>query len=250
MPSDPLPTLSFLLFGPASITYDNVPLVMGRLQNRALLYRLAAQPTPVSREHLIYLFWPDETDVHGRRLLTQLLSHIRHLLPGPNLLIATPDHVQLDSSRIWSDVATFDSLCRNVTIAQIDKLMQAVTLYAGPFLDGFSAPDHPECDHWIASERIRLERLYLDALRRLINFAIAQADYRSAIEFAQRYLGADRVAEDIYYQLMKCHASLGERSNALLQYATCVRVLEQELGIAPLSETQALYQMIRAGITP
>ena len=40
------------------------------------------------------------------------------------------------------------------------------------------------------------------------------------------------------------------RSAALAQYRTCVRVLDYELGVAPLGETTGLYQAIRENRAP
>lgn len=242
-----LPTLRFLLLGPTDVIYEGVPFAVDRTQNRALLYRLAAQPTPVSREHLAFLFWPDKADDHSRRLLTQLLSHVRRALPNPELLKATQEHIQLDPTQVWSDVAAFSRLSHSVAVAPIEELCQMLALYRGPFLEGVSVPDHPEYDAWIVGERIWLERLYLDVLRRLFSHSIGQGQLREAIDLARRYLATDRMAEEIHRQLMECYAAVGERSAALLQYESCVRILEQELGVSPLPETNALYQRIRTG---
>jgi tetratricopeptide (TPR) repeat protein len=46
---------------------------------------------------------------------------------------------------------------------------------------------------------------------------------------------------------MELYAGSGQRSMALRQYRTCVKVLEQELGVPPLEETTALYEAIQAG---
>src|SRR5207244_3887485 len=46
-------------------------------------------------------------------------------------------------------------------------------------------------------------------------------------------------------RLMRLHAGLGDREQALAQYERCRRVLEDELGIAPLAETEALARTLR-----
>jgi DNA-binding SARP family transcriptional activator len=46
---------------------------------------------------------------------------------------------------------------------------------------------------------------------------------------------------------MRALALSGQRSAALSQYLACQRLLEQELGVEPASETTALYEAIREG---
>jgi predicted ATPase len=45
---------------------------------------------------------------------------------------------------------------------------------------------------------------------------------------------------------MQLYAQTGRRSAALRQYTECVRLLDEELGLAPAEETTALYEQIRA----
>jgi predicted ATPase len=44
---------------------------------------------------------------------------------------------------------------------------------------------------------------------------------------------------------MQLYAQTGQRSAALRQYAECVRILDEELGLPPADETTALYEQIR-----
>ena len=42
-------------------------------------------------------------------------------------------------------------------------------------------------------------------------------------------------------------ARVGEPAAALQQYRECVRILDRELGVAPLAETTAVAEAIRSG---
>ena len=46
---------------------------------------------------------------------------------------------------------------------------------------------------------------------------------------------------------MQLFARSGQRGKALEQYEACHRVLDDELGVAPMPDTTALYEQIRAG---
>src|SRR5205085_709141 len=57
--------------------------------------------------------------------------------------------------------------------------------------------------------------------------------------------------EASHRQLMRVLALDGQRSAALVQYATCQRLLDTELGVAPETETTALYAQIeRQAVVP
>src|SRR5215212_3296834 len=151
--------LHITLLGPPGATWAGGQLAIPRRQTRALLFRLAAQATPVPREQLCYLFWPDQPDATARRSLAHLLTHLRRALPAPDLLIASNDQIGLDSAWTWADTTDVERLI--ATAEPRDRpgaLQHAAGLVRGPFLDGFSLPDRPEFDEWVTQERQLWER--------------------------------------------------------------------------------------------
>jgi tetratricopeptide (TPR) repeat protein len=124
-----------------------------------------------------------------------------------------------------------------------------VDLYRGPFLTGFYLPACPEFEAWATTERQTCERLYLEALTMLIEDQAVKGQYAAAIDCAQRYLETDDLAEDIHRRLIELYAATGERGAALRQFEQCIAILERELGVAPLPETQATYRAALAGLT-
>ena len=181
----PAPTLQVAVLGPPDVRCTGQPLALARRQSRALLYRLAAAPHPVPREQLGFLFWPDVSETTARRNLTVLLNHLRRALPVPEALVAVGDSIVLDRNAIWSDAAT---LAEAVTTSRRDQrpnlLAEAVDLYRGPFLDGFTLPAHAEWEDWAMRERQAWERRYLQALATLIEAHTARGEYQAAITMA------------------------------------------------------------------
>lgn len=153
--------LSINLLGPPQIALAGAPLTLPRRQMRALLYRLAVAQQPVPRDPLCFLFWPDIADTAARRNLTVLLNQLRQALPAPTLLQTQPDLIQLDPAHIQTDTVAFAN---------------AVDLYTGPFLDGFSLPASAEFDSWVIQERQSWARRYLDALTILVDGYADRAD--------------------------------------------------------------------------
>lgn len=231
------------LLGPPKVEGADRALALPRRQVRALLFRLAARCQPVPRDELCYLFWADKPDTTARRNLRGLLTHLRSALPAPALLITSQDVVGLDPDSVWSDTVLFERLCTSPKLStQVEALEQAVELYHGSFLAGFSLPACPEYEIWATTERRTWEGLYLEALASLVEERTAQGEYAAAIAYAGRYLATDALAEDIHRRLIELYAASGDRSAALRQFEECLTVLERELGVDPLPETQAAYR--------
>ena len=60
-------------------------------------------------------------------------------------------------------------------------------------------------------------------------------------------LELDPFTEPTHRELIRLYAWSGDRAAALEQYRNCVRTLSQELGVAPLDETAALYEQVNDG---
>ena len=89
-------SLSVYMLGPPLVRRTGSSLDIPRRQVRAMLYYLASERPLVPRENLCFLFWPDTRESIARRNLTRLLTHLRHVLPRPQLLLTLDDTVGLD----------------------------------------------------------------------------------------------------------------------------------------------------------
>ena len=216
-----------------------------RRQARALLYRLAVEKQPVARDTLLLLLWPDTAESTARRNLTRLLSTLRHDLPDPTILQTTNNTITLNPDLSGSDVLTFAELAHSADMALWEE---AVTLYRGPFLSGFSLSNSREFDAWQSQQQYAFERRFLAALNKLIAAKQQAGQIVKAISYAQRYLATDDLSENIHRQLITLYAQSGDRTAALRQYERCVVVLERELGVEPLPETRTAYTAVRDGL--
>ena len=231
--------LRIYLLGPPQITWRGEALDLTRRQARALLFYLAHTLEPASRDRLAFYFWPDLPDLDARHNLKRLLSTLRSALPDGSLLTVGRGAVGLDQARVWCDVAAFGGL---VEAADPVSWAQAVELYRGPFLDGFTLPDCPEYGDWQLQVQTQAGQRYLAALSRLIDAGRASGELDAALAYGLRYLAADDLAEDIHRRLIELHGVRGERSAAARQFEQCALILERELGVKPLPETRAAYE--------
>ncbi len=241
----PVSKLHIHLLGSPQIEWNDQALAIPRRQTRALLYRLAIHMQPVPREQLCYLFWPDTSETIARRNLSHLLTHLRHALPVPELLLSKDDCIALGIRNVLSDTVAFEQLsATSEAHPHIKTIQQAVDLYRGSFLSGFSLPTKPEFEDWTLQERRTWECLYLKILTTLVEEQTAQGDHQAAIEYAQRYLVIDDLAEDMHRRLILLYTAVGDRNAAMRQFEHCAVILERELGIDPLPRTRAAYQAI------
>ena len=234
--------LSFL--GGFQVNVDGAPVSNWRsVKIQGLLVYLALTPGQThARERLAALFWPDAPDVVAKKNLRQALYRLRKLLGAggeekPFLTISRTTVQWNLTSKVRLDVADF------LTALERRELETAVSLYTGDLLPSLSCDSQPFAA-WLHSERERLQRLALDALSTLTEQHLAQANDKKAETMARHQLRLAPWREAAHRQLMQALALQGKRSAAIAQYEVCQTVLEDELGIEPSAETQALAAAI------
>jgi WD40 repeat protein len=132
----------------------------------------------------------------------------------------------------------------------MDRLEEAVELYRGDFLEGFSVGDSPAFEEWALLTREELERQLTTALQRLADHFQGCGDYERALGYARRQVGTDPWREAAQNQLIRLLALSGRRGAALAQYESYRKLLAAELGAEPSPEAQAAYESLLKGEPP
>jgi DNA-binding SARP family transcriptional activator len=137
--------LSLSMLGALQITVDRQS-ISGFESNkvRALLAYLAVEADrPHPREVLAGLLWPEFSNRAALNNLRYALSNLRkaigdHVAHPPYLLVRN-DTLQFNpSSRHFLDVRDF---LESIESGEVERLKHAVSLYRGPFMEGFAIPD-------------------------------------------------------------------------------------------------------------
>lgn len=255
--------LSLVLLGTCEISRDGMPLSGFRTQKvRALLvYLIVHAERAQNREALATLLWPEQGEEAALTYLRQALVNLRSVLNEamaevPVLLI-TRENVRINPAcSITFDVAMFRALLaecgrhqhrRVVTCSACARRReQAVALYGGGFLHQFYLRDSPAFEDWMALTREALHHEAVAALWQLGLYYERRGNWEALERVARRQLVLDSWREEAHQQLMQALALSGQRSAALEQYERCRSILDAELGVEPSTETDALYQQIRA----
>lgn len=279
--------LSLTLLGSMQIEVNGGPARgIESSRGRGLLaYLVVESDRPHSREALATLFWPEESQATALRNLRQALYNLRRALPGggkrrldavrsegahaggsalgrengqDSYLQITRQDVQFNRASAYRlDVEIFQNLLAEVdrhphprldTCYQCMTLLQeAVTLYRGEFLTGFSLPDADDFERWLQAQRDQLAHQAVTALDTLATFHEHHRELSEAVAYLHRQLEIAPWREEGYRHLMRVLALRGDRTAALQQYEACRRALWEELAAAPQPQTETLYQEILAG---
>jgi DNA-binding SARP family transcriptional activator len=181
--------LALYLLGPPEAYLDGEPVAgLASDKVRALLYYLALESDHAHRrESLAGLLWPDYPERSARTNLSNALSNLRTALGAreatPPYLHVSRETIQLNvQSDHRVDATAFGELVRR------QQWKEAITLYRGPFLEGFSLPDSPAFEQWALVMRERLQHEVIATLERLTAKSEARGDYAHACESARRQL--------------------------------------------------------------
>lgn len=241
--------LSISLLGHLQVSLDGEPVTgFESSKVRGLLAFLATEANrPHSRSKIAGLLWPDFPERSALSNVRYALSNLRKTIGDrdaqPPFLLITSNTLQFNRDSNYDlDVHAF---AENVETNSIERLKHAVSLYGGEFLEGFAIDDSAVFEEWIVVKREQLQRKILIALRRLAEHHEGLGEYEHALQYTWRLVELEPWQEEGHQQLMRMLALNGQRSAALAQYETCRRLLADELGVEPSTETTALYQDIR-----
>ena len=255
--------LSISLLGTVQITRDDQPL-SDRVYAKVLAlfaYLAVESDRPHQRASLAALLWPEHSEERARHSLRQALTTLRHAIDDqdalPPHIFTTRDTVAFNRESDYTlDVEQFMRLldaCERHDHQRLDRcppcarrLEQALALYRGDFLHGFSVGDSIEFEDWVQRWRQHVQQRVMQALSTVAAWYEQRDELEQASQAVQRQLQLDPWQEPAHRQLMELLWRSGKRAEALNQYTRCRRVLDEELGVEPEAETTALYERIRS----
>jgi DNA-binding SARP family transcriptional activator len=234
--------LQIRLLGPAAIEGPN-GVLSGPISQRhrlALLAILCRTPRhTVSRDRLVAFLWPEADRFQSRRLLNAAVYAIRQVL-GKEAILTQGETVTLAPDALDADVERFER-----AIAE-QRFHDAVTMYAGTFLEGLVIPDGCELDRWIEDERRTLEAAYRRALDALAEAALEQGRASEAVDWLKKRLTREPTDSRVTLALMRALDRAGERTAAIQLAATHASLLRSDLEAEPDPQIERLAAELRS----
>ena len=215
-----------------------------------------SSPSPLAREKLATLFWPDYDQQHASANLRRSLYSINRAL-GPELITGNREKVMINSSCLfWQDTSEFRQLLLKVRSHNhggiiceecIANLEKANALYRGSFLEGLNLRDSPEFDNWQYMQREGFLQDLASSLEKL-TLAYTSLEARDkAIQRARNWVNLDPLNEKAQRKLIELFVKTEQRSAAIHQFEEYSRVLNDELGQPLDDEMKEFYSELRSG---
>ena len=162
--------LEVQLLGFPSVRLDGRGVDLTLRKGLGLIAYLADARTPVGRDHMASLLWPEAVADAARGRLRRTLHKIRvastiDVIDADRTSLASPPSIE---ARV--DTHAFEAACAS------GELNEALRLYAGDFLQGLSIESCEAFVEWAFFRREALRSQLVQALERLIERELAAGD--------------------------------------------------------------------------
>ena len=221
--------------------------LMGRQGRLAFAHLACEHLRAVSRDELAEELWLGKAPPSWERSLSALISKLRALLAGidpPGVALnGSFGHYQLSlPADVWIDVeAATGAIDRAESALRTDQPREAWgwaqaahQISRRSFLMGEEGP-------WVTSKRSELRDVLVRAHECLGEPSIWHAEPEYAVKHAREAVALEPFRETSYQLLMRAHAAVGNRAEALRVYERCRSLLSEALGVSPSPQTEAVY---------
>ncbi len=211
----------------------NLTLCHGRGSQR-LLAQLAIRSTPVSRDVVAGLLWPNVSERCAHAALRSALARLARSVPsvvrpdGHNLCLAGTVSVDLHEGRRLAN-----RLVRSGSDINLDAAFASIPTLSADLLPGWY-------DDWLLEAAENWRQLRLHALESLADALSARRRFAEAITAAGAAIGADPLRETPRAAMMRVHLAEGNRSEATREFERYRRLALRELRLEPTERLRAL----------
>jgi DNA-binding SARP family transcriptional activator len=198
---------------------------------RRVLAFLALGRTPLTRAYVAGQLWPESSDQHAGANLRSALWRLRRsggrtTISGDREL-GLASSVEVDARRLGALVHRLLDGDASPSPADTTELCESDDLL----------PDW--YDEWLPIERERFRQLRLHGLERVCEKLTAEGRLPEALEAGLAAVRAEPLRESAHRVMIGVHLAEGNLSEALRQYATCERLMEEALGMRPTGQARA-----------
>jgi predicted ATPase/DNA-binding SARP family transcriptional activator len=243
--------LRVFALGPARVEKDGLPIDSPDWiqKSRELLYYLLSHPEGRTKEQIGLALWPEASTAQLRSSFHDTVFRLRRALGGKEWVVFEKRRYAFGRSLSYSyDVEAFEAslsearrLHDEAPEQAIQHLQEAAELYSGDFLEDTVNGE------WAMERQEELRRANGEALLLLGGLLSTSRRHAEAAEVYRRAISHERFVEEAHRGLMRSYVALGEPGRALRHYDELARMLEEQLGASPSSETAALYESLRSG---
>lgn len=235
-----------LELGDRLVTETAVPGRQGRL---AFVFLAAHRGRPIGRDELAEVIWRDDPPREMEAALSALLSKLRALLRAAGwpsetagievcsgaIRMRLPSDTWVDIEAAGNAIDEAEGALRAGEPAKAWGFANvAVSIGRRPLLPRHDAP-------WIEARRNMLRSVLTRGLECLATVSGSIGDEALAVQYVNDVLEVEPFRESAYRHLMRLHAALGNRAEALRVFHRCRDLFREELGATPSPQTEAVF---------
>lgn len=241
--------------GDRLITEADFPGRQGRL---AFAFLALNRHRRISRGELINVIWAGTPPAETEAALSAILSKLRGLLRrahwsasdaaidlhSSSIALRFPPHTWVDVEAAANALDEAEGALRTGDTAKAwGTANVAVSIARRPLLSDFDAP-------WIDARRTAQQKLLRRGIECLASASEAGGDLSLAVQYAADAIEIEPFRETGYQRLMRLHARMGNRAEALRAFERCRQLLREELGASPSPQTEEVFMGILQGREP
>jgi DNA-binding SARP family transcriptional activator len=199
-----------------------------------LVALVALADRPIRRSRIAAALWPDASEERARASLRSALWRVSAMA---DVLVVSAWQVGLAAGvavDYRAEVAAFNRMhdARH-EIADDLALAREICGRSGELLPDWS-------DEWVMVERERFRHIRLQTIDALGERLCESGRYRDALRVVLAGMSMDPLRETPHKLMVKAHLRLGNVSDAIRQYQTYEKLLDEELGVQPTREMTAM----------
>ena len=228
----------------------------GRQGRLAFAFLSVHRHRPIGRDELVAAIWGDSPPGEIESALSAILSKLRSALKKTGLPAADagidvrlgaiglrlPADTWIDLEEAANALDQAEGALRSGDTASAWSLANVVVSIARrPFLGEEESP-------WIEERRTRLRQQLARGLLCLSSVSAGNGESSLAVQYANEIVALEPFQETAYQHLMRLHAQMGNRAEALRVFSQCRELLREELGASPSPQTEAVFlEILRDG---
>lgn len=200
----------------------------------------------VSETKMVEALWPDAEGDAAHRAFDTNLHRLRKLIGNDKALVLQDGRLSLNSEIVWLDCWELETVLGNMdkllrlehdinVVHQADRIL---SLYRGLLLE--DDDDKP----FLIPLRERIHRRFLRQMDAIGRHWEVLNQWQIAIDYYQKVLDIDPVAEIFYQRLMVAYRQTGSHAEIVTTYQRCKNVLNSVLEIEPSPVTEELRESL------
>ena len=239
------PDLVVRAFGRAQVRVKGRAVTNAQWQTRSvreLFFLFVHTPGPLTKEQVGEILWPESAPETLKLRFKNELYRLRRAV-GQNVVLFDGSAYRFNRNLDFEyDVDVFENNLQRARDARdaeekLRACQEAVAVVRGLYLEEIDST-------WVLADRERYRQEYLDALLTLAGLLLERKETEEALKVCQYALASNKTFEEAYRLMMRIHAARGDRMGVTHQYQACHAALEEELGVTPSVETEALYHQL------